>query len=56
MFLFFNNFFKFEKSYSILAANSTSLEDAGPNYPGLISYALRGVFHFNYYTTYYVIN
>ena len=51
MFLFFNNFFKFEKSYSILAANSTSLEDAGPKYPGLISYALRGVFHFNYYTT-----
>ncbi|XP_046452810.1 uncharacterized protein LOC124200584 [Daphnia pulex] len=33
---------KFNRGYSILEANVTSLEDAGPKFPGLISYALRG--------------
>ncbi|EFX78845.1 hypothetical protein DAPPUDRAFT_320151 [Daphnia pulex] len=33
--------------YSILEANVTSLEDAGPKFPGLISYALRGVYELN---------
>jgi hypothetical protein len=30
-------------SYSLLDVNVTTLEDGGPNLPGIISYATRGV-------------